>query len=53
MKNQVLLGQKVSLQRCRENLNNFKEKLKLLTIIKEGDKLGKIIKYCEKCELSG
>lgn len=52
MKNQVLLGQKVSLQRCRENLNNFKEKLKLLTIIKEGDKLGKIIKVTEKKDIS-
>tara|TARA_B100000963_G_scaffold362057_1_gene402876 strand:+ start:1978 stop:2622 length:645 start_codon:yes stop_codon:yes gene_type:complete len=52
MKNQVLLGQKVSLQTCRENLNNFKEKLKLLTIIKEGDKLGKIVKVTEKKDIS-
>lgn len=48
MKNNILLGQRVSLQTCRENLNNFKEKLKLLTTIKEGDKLGKIQKVTKK-----
>lgn len=52
MRNNVFFGQKLNLQTCRENLNNFKEKLKLLTTIKEGEKLGKVIKVTEKKDIS-
>ena len=52
MRNNVFFGQKLNLQTCRENLNNFKKKLKLLTTIKEGEKLGKVIKVTEKKDIS-